>query len=88
MGNFLRSTVCARSPRFHYVKVTVRVHEYPDGTLAVFHGPRCLARYRTDGQLIEAESASPRRSRGPQASGTRPIVDPGATGREKVLARG
>ena len=27
--------------RFHDVKVTVRVHEYPDGTLAVLHGPRC-----------------------------------------------
>ena len=33
--------------RRHYVKATVRVHEYPDGTLAVFHGPRCLARYQT-----------------------------------------
>jgi hypothetical protein len=32
--------------RFHDVKVTVRVHAYPDGTLAVFHGPRCLARSR------------------------------------------
>ena len=32
--------------RRHYVKATVRVHEYPDGTLAVFHGPRCLARYQ------------------------------------------
>lgn len=40
--------------RFHYVKVTVRVHEYPDGTLAVFHGPRCLARYQPDGRLLEA----------------------------------
>ena len=39
--------------RFHYVKVTVRVHEHLDGTLAVFHGPRCLARYHADGQLIE-----------------------------------
>ena len=38
--------------RFHYVKVTVRVHEYPDGTLAVFHGPRCLARYHADSRLI------------------------------------
>jgi len=38
--------------RFHYVKVTVRVHEYPDGTLAVFHGPRCLARYQADGQWL------------------------------------
>ena len=26
----------------HYVKARVRVHEYPDGTLALFHGPRCL----------------------------------------------
>ena len=25
--------------RYHYVKAKVRVHEYPDGTLAVFHGP-------------------------------------------------
>jgi transposase len=25
--------------RFHYVKVTVRVHEYPERALAVFHGP-------------------------------------------------
>lgn len=30
--------------RFDYVKVTVRVHEYPNGTVAVVHGPRCLAR--------------------------------------------
>ena len=35
--------------RHHYVKAQVRVHEYPDGHLAVFHGPRCLARYRADG---------------------------------------
>ena len=44
--------------RFHYVKVTVRVHEYPDGTRAVFHGPRCLARYHADGRLIESVTAS------------------------------
>jgi transposase len=30
--------------RFHSVKVTVRVHEDPEGTLAVVQGPRCLAR--------------------------------------------
>ena len=29
--------------RFHYAKSKVRVHEYPDGTLGVFHGPRKLA---------------------------------------------
>ena len=39
--------------RRHYVKATVRVHEYPDGTLAVFHGPRCLERYRADGEPID-----------------------------------
>ena len=39
--------------RHHYVKARVRVHEYPDGHLAVFHGPRCLARYHADGEMIE-----------------------------------
>ena len=39
--------------RRHYVKATVRVHEYPDATLAVFHGPRCLARYQADGEPID-----------------------------------
>jgi transposase len=44
--------------RHHYVKAKVRVHEYPDGRLAVFHGPRCLARYQADGRLIgETENA-------------------------------
>lgn len=38
--------------RHHYVKARVRVHEYPSGTLAVFHGPRPLARYATNGDLI------------------------------------
>jgi transposase len=40
--------------RHHYVKARVRVHQYPDGALAVFHGPRCLARYTADGKLIAA----------------------------------
>ncbi len=39
--------------RHHYVKARVRVHEYPDGALAVFHGPRRLARYRADGTGID-----------------------------------
>lgn len=41
--------------RHHYVKCKVRVHEYPDGRLAVFHGPRCLARYRADGSPTFSE---------------------------------
>jgi transposase len=39
--------------RPHFVKARVRVHDYPDGTLAVFHGPRILARYHADGRLME-----------------------------------
>ena len=71
--------------RFHYVKVTVRVHEYPDGTLAVFHGPRCLARYHADGQLIETGRAHP----GPtHRSDAPPLVDPRATACDQILARG
>ena len=43
----------ASPARHHSVKATVRVHEYPDGTLALFHGPRCLARYQADGEPID-----------------------------------
>jgi hypothetical protein len=39
--------------RLHYVKVKVRVHCYPDGHLAIFHGPRCLARFTAKGVFIE-----------------------------------
>ena len=39
--------------RRHFVKANVRVHQYPDGRLAVFHGPRRLADYDPDGRLID-----------------------------------
>jgi transposase len=35
--------------RPHFVKAVVRVHEYPDGTLAVFFGPHRLADYDAAG---------------------------------------
>ena len=35
----------ASQARAHYVKANVKVRQYPDGSLAVFHGPRRLARY-------------------------------------------
>ena len=38
--------------RAHYVKARVKVREYPDQTLAVFHGPRLLARYDAAGQPV------------------------------------
>ena len=74
--------------RFHYVKVTVRVHEYPDGTLAVFHGPRCLARDHADGRLIETGRAKPSRSGPTLGSNVPPIVDPMPTVRDTISARG
>jgi len=74
--------------RFHYVKATVRVHAYPNDTLAVFHGPRCLARYQPDGRGIESNDVHPSR-RGPtRGSGDRSIVDPRPIVHEKVSARG
>jgi hypothetical protein len=42
--------------RHHYVKATVCVHEYPDGRLAIFDGPRCLVRFDATGVPID-ESA-------------------------------
>lgn len=42
--------------RHHYVRARVRVHHYPDGTLAVFHGPRPIGRYTADGNLVEGEA--------------------------------
>lgn len=36
--------------RPHFVRATVRVHEYPDGTIAVFLGPHRLADYSADGR--------------------------------------
>lgn len=41
--------------RWSYQKVKVRVNEYMDGSLSIFHGPRCLARYYADGNLLENE---------------------------------
>ena len=45
--------------RPHYVKATVKVREYPDATLAVFHGPRRIARYDAQGaELVDVPTTS------------------------------
>jgi transposase len=41
--------------RAHYVKARVKVRRYPNGTLAVFHGPKLLARYNAQGELSVAK---------------------------------
>jgi len=38
--------------RYHYVRTTVRVHRYVDGTLGLFHGPRKLAAFDARGNTI------------------------------------
>jgi hypothetical protein len=48
--NGLTLQIPADQYRFHYVKVKVRVHRYPDGTLAIFHGHRKLAYYTSQGK--------------------------------------
>lgn len=44
--------------RHHYVKASVRVHEYPDGRLAIFDGPSCLARFDAQGKPLDASLAA------------------------------
>jgi hypothetical protein len=44
--------------RHHYVKATVRVHQYPDGQLAIFDGPSCLARFDRTGKPIDVSRAA------------------------------
>jgi len=43
--------ILADCHRNHYVKARVRVHEYPNGQLAIFHGPKkaCLIQSRWNG---------------------------------------
>jgi hypothetical protein len=40
--------------RMYDAKAKVRVHRYPDGQLAVFHGPGKLTGYDCQGTLIES----------------------------------
>jgi hypothetical protein len=47
--------------RLHYVKVTVKIHRYPDGGLSIFHGPRRLACYSPEGELEEIKTKKSRR---------------------------
>ena len=45
--------------RAHFVRATVKVHQYPDGGLAIFHGRLCLGRYNCDGVLLDALRLQP-----------------------------
>jgi hypothetical protein len=60
--------------RAHYVKARVKTREYLAGTLAILHGPLCLARYDANGRQIVAltqpsgASCSPPSRRGLETS--------------------
>ena len=43
--------------RPHFVKARVKVHVYPDGSHALFHGPRCIGRYDDNGRLKATDDA-------------------------------
>lgn len=43
--------------RCHYIKANVRVHCYQDGSMAIFHGPRRLANYDSDGKPVQEGKA-------------------------------
>ena len=56
-GEMARAEMQLRSYRLrpHFVKATVRVHQYPDSQLAVFWGPHRLADYDAHGAIIQQE---------------------------------
>ena len=41
--------------RMNFVKVKIKVHRYIDKTIAIFHGPRLLARYSASGTLTKTK---------------------------------
>ena len=62
--------------RAHFVKANVKVRQYPDGTLAIFHGPRCLGRYDEKGFPRDQRPPAPR-SRQAMVVEDRPLVKAG-----------
>ena len=58
-----RLQIPADRHRLNYVKVRVRVLRHDDGGISVYHGPRLLARYGSDGGLLDAPQTSHRRNR-------------------------
>jgi hypothetical protein len=49
----LRLQIPEHRQRRRSVRAHVRVHVYPDGTMAIHHGPRRLADYDLAGRLLE-----------------------------------
>jgi transposase len=58
--------------RHHFVRTRVRVHDYPDGTLAVFHGPHRLADYDAQGCLLTPDAPPKSAGQAKRSGGPRP----------------
>jgi transposase len=56
--NRLKLQIPGSPLRAHFVKTRVKVRQYPDGTHAIFYGPRCLGRYDKKGVLNEERKAA------------------------------
>ncbi len=48
----------ASPPRAHFVKATVKVRQYHNGSDAIFHGPRCIGRYDRRGLALDHQIAA------------------------------
>lgn len=55
--NNLILQIPANDYRCNYIKATIRVHCYLDGSLAIFHGPRKLAHYDAQGNVLTLKKA-------------------------------
>jgi len=64
--------------RPHFVKATVKVHQYPDGGLAIFHGRRCLGHYDSHGVPIGEPRAADRERKSSEPSRRQPRAVLGA----------
>jgi len=60
--NNLKLQIPADQHRCHYVKAKVTVLRYPDGKLAILHGPRKIAHYNKAGQEIKYDEKLLRKS--------------------------
>jgi len=44
--------------RCHYVKAKVKLHRYANGNIAIFHGPRKLAGYDSEGIPLKKKKST------------------------------
>jgi transposase len=56
--NTLKLQIPESPLRPHFVKATVKVRQYHDGSHAIFHGQRCIGRYNKKGAISEDRKAA------------------------------